>query len=199
MMPTREPHSMAEVGCVNPTKRLTAPRGGSAGRSFTGKRRRCSHAATLSCAGRTVRPRGKGIGERTRAEQHLGDFSTRIRDPCRSSWVGSCIGLYQHGKWDLNGARVWAIARLLEIDHPESVQGEVLVDLLKRHGISADQALDAWGRPLMVEVQHGPDDEYHYLVRSYGRDGRPGPCSVARDCHSLDADWVIRDGEFRVH
>ena len=67
--------------------------------------------------------------------------------------------LYQHGKWDLNGARVWAIARLLEIDHPESVQGEVLVDLLKRHGISADQALDAWGRPLMVEVQHGPDDE----------------------------------------
>src|SRR5882672_2083549 len=69
------------------------------------------------------------------------------------SWIA--YRFYQHGKLDLNGARVWAIAHLLEIERPASFQGETLEQFLQQRSMSTDLALDAWGRPLAVEIRVG--------------------------------------------
>jgi hypothetical protein len=103
----------------------------------------------------------------------------------------------QHAKFDLNGARVRSVAKLLALDTPASVDGATVRDLLRRHAIPADEAVDAWNRPILVQGGVGPDGARHYAVISYGRDGRPGPCSVARQCTSLDADWILRDEVWR--
>jgi len=113
---------------------------------------------------------------------------------------GLAWGIYRaalHAKFDINGARIRSVAKLLALEKPASVDGGTVRALLRRNGIPVDEAVDAWNRPILVEGGAGPDGARHYAVISYGRDGRPGPCSVAGHCKSLDADWILRDEVWR--
>jgi len=109
------------------------------------------------------------------------------------------LQLYQHGKFDENGARIWTLARLIEATEPS----DGAVQTLRRSvtgdhtELPADYWLnDAWGNPFRIRMWR--DRNFHYEVISYGSDAQPGPCNVGPDaCDQLAADWVIRDGELR--
>lgn len=108
------------------------------------------------------------------------------------------IDVYEHGKFDLNGQRVWNLARAVAHVRPGSATGDDLARALMEAGLDKSGLNDAWGRPLGVAVWRDGNEEFHYRVISLGSDGRVGPCALPR-CKSLAADWIVEDGEFTTH
>lgn len=103
--------------------------------------------------------------------------------------------VYVHGKMDANGAKLWQLARLISIYKPPTNDPHLIQAHLPAH-YDSQVFVDAWNRPIIIRITLSASGEYHYEVRSLGRDNKVGPCVVGpNNCKSIDADWIIRDDE----
>jgi hypothetical protein len=105
----------------------------------------------------------------------------------------------QH-KFDENGQRVWKLVGVVRGWEPADASRETLLAALNRSHLGESSLYDAWHRPFAVKIwrDRNPARRFHYEIVSLGRDGSPGPCSIIHPgCfHNLDADWIVRDGEY---
>ena len=105
--------------------------------------------------------------------------------------------LLNHGRFATTGHVVWGLSAIVDTYRPPSGRPEVLREILIAATLDPDDyTLDGWGHPVVVEVLSAPGEPYEYRITSYGRDGAPGPCWLGPECDTLDADWIIENGDF---
>ena len=76
--------------------------------------------------------------------------------------------LYAHSKFDENGGRVWALAKVIELAQPPDASRQSVLIALRRDGIKDPESAlyDAWHRPLRVNIWRDQAQQYHYEVMS---------------------------------
>jgi hypothetical protein len=107
------------------------------------------------------------------------------------------VGIYRHGKWEQNTARLKRLARIIAVHQPDSASQPSIAAALRAAGAPPDAAIDSWGRPFEIAVRLDRTGQFHYRLHSLGGDGRPGPCYLPRCSganQDYNGDWLIING-----
>jgi hypothetical protein len=84
------------------------------------------------------------------------------------------------------------IANMLKIDKPTQVDHHYLEALLAKYN-RGSYVRDGWGHDFEIQVRLDASGFYHYSIRSFGRDGKRGPCCSGSIGHNWDGDAVLKD------
>jgi hypothetical protein len=84
------------------------------------------------------------------------------------------------------------IANILKIEKPTRVDHPDLLTLLTKYN-RGNYIRDGWGHDFEIQVQFDAVGLFHYSIRSFGRDGKQGPCCSGSIGNDWDGDAMLTD------
>lgn len=87
------------------------------------------------------------------------------------------------------------IGNMLQIERPTQVSQEYIRGMLEKYD-RISYFHDDWGNPFEFHVEHDRMGRFHYSIRSFGRDGKPGACCSNDPSEDWDRDAVLADGQW---
>ena len=109
--------------------------------------------------------------------------------------VQSVLWLNQKGHAETTVTRMARLETFLVAFQPADTTVTSLAELAKREHYGLDFR-DGWGHEFAVSAASGPNGRYIYTVRSFGRDGQPGPCCSGFLRGQWDQDAVLSNGRW---
>jgi hypothetical protein len=132
--------------------------------------------------------------------------------PTFLKWLGwlSLVALLAWGSFEavylVNAARakesltsMSQLSTILQAEEPSNISSSALLsEFLSQRGFNPDILIDGWGHPLQIERIHRADQNLTtYRIRSFGRDGEPGPCCAGVVPRDWDTDVVVENGVWK--
>src|SRR6202000_48911 len=87
------------------------------------------------------------------------------------------------------------IGNMLQIERPARVSQAYILGMLKKYD-RVSYFHDDWGRPFEFRVELDRTGGFHYSIRSFGKDGKPGACCSSDASEDWDRDAVLADGNW---
>ena len=109
--------------------------------------------------------------------------------------VHFAVWLNQKGHAKTTVTRMARLETFLVAFQPADTSIASLSELARREHYGVDFR-DDWGHDLAISAASGPNGRYIYTIRSFGRDGQPGPCCNGVLRGQWDQDAVLSDGKW---